>query len=195
MTGENIEYVEGTAVPLRGDEIDTDRIIPARYLRCVTFDGLEEHAFADDRIQDPNHPFNNVNYQGAKILFTGANFGCGSSREHAPQSLMKWGIQGIVGESFAEIFFGNCTTLGIPVATVSKEDMERLFRYTEKNPGTNYLMDLRGMKLECTDGLFNINMPDSARTSLLEGSWNPINALKKNMDAVREKETKLPYNF
>ena len=113
MSANQITSVSGPGVPLVLDDIDTDRIIPARFLRCVTFDGLGDHAFEDDREQDPSHPFNQTQYQNANILLAGRNFGCGSSREHAPQSLMRWGISGIIAESYAEIFFGNCSSLGI----------------------------------------------------------------------------------
>ena len=111
---QKIEQVTGRVVPLPLDDIDTDRIIPARYLRCVTFDGLGEHSFEDDRKQDPNHPFDDARFQGASILLAGSNFGCGSSREHAPQALIRWGIKALIAESFAEIFFGNCTANGVP---------------------------------------------------------------------------------
>src|SRR5690606_39263971 len=117
-------------------------IIPARYLRCVTFDGLGEHAFEDDRKQDPNHPFDKPQYQGASVLVAGRNFGCGSSREHAPQALMRWGIQAVVAESFAEIFFGNCTSLGIPCLRASRADLEKLAAAIEADPTKELTVDL-----------------------------------------------------
>src|SRR5262245_41363759 len=119
-----ITQISGHGVPLLLDDIDTDRIIPARYLRCVTFDGLGEHAFEDDRKQDAKHPFDDPKYVGGAVLIAGRNFGCGSSREHAPQALMRWGIKAVIAESFAEIFFGNCTTLGIPCVSTGRADLE-----------------------------------------------------------------------
>ena len=121
-----IKSVSGTGIPLMLDDIDTDRIIPARYLRCVTFDGLGDHAFEDDRQQDPRHPFNDSKFSGATVLVAGRNFGCGSSREHAPQSLMRWGIKAVIAESFAEIFFGNCCSLGVAAVTASRDELDKL---------------------------------------------------------------------
>ena len=120
-----IEHVTGRALPLRGHDIDTDRIIPARYLRSVSFEGLEQHVFADDR-SAPAHPFNQPQYAGAKVLLVNRNFGCGSSREHAPQALQRWGIQAVVGEGYSEIFLGNSVSMGLPCLTVSHEDVEEL---------------------------------------------------------------------
>ena len=132
-----IEQVSGTGVPLLLDDIDTDRIIPARFLRCVSFEGIGEHAFEDDRKQDPGHPFNKPEYRSGCVLVAGRNFGCGSSREHAPQSLMRWGLQAIIAESFAEIFFGNCTSLGIPAVTAARADLEQMAAAIQADPKTS----------------------------------------------------------
>src|SRR5438045_3227928 len=129
-----ISHVEGRGLPLRGDDIDTDRIMPARFLRAVTFEGLERHVFEDDRASMPEHPFNNAKYAGAAILVVNSNFGCGSSREHAPQGLLRYGIRGIVGESFSEIFLGNSSVLGIPCFTAEPAAVKRLQLAIEKNP-------------------------------------------------------------
>src|SRR5580704_17821873 len=142
-----IERITGTAIPLLLDDIDTDRIIPARFLRCVTFDGLGEHAFEDDRKQDPKHPFNDLRFKGAKILIAGRNFGCGSSREHAPQALQRWGIEAIIGESFAEIFFGNCTALGLPCVNATEPDVKALGEAILANPKLEVTVDLVAQKV------------------------------------------------
>ncbi len=138
-----IRQVTGCGVPLLLDDIDTDRIIPARFLRCVTFDGLGKHAFEDDRQQDPNHPFNNEKYQSGSVLVAGRNFGCGSSREHAPQSLIRWGIKAIIAESFAEIFFGNCTALGTPAVCAGRSDLEKLAELIEEDPSREITVDVK----------------------------------------------------
>ena len=174
------------------DDIDTDRIIPARFLRCVSFDGLGDHAFEDDRKQDPGHPFNQPQYQSAKVLVSGRNFGCGSSREHAPQSLMRWGLQGIVAESFAEIFFGNCTSLGIPAVTAARADLERLGAAIQANPDLEVTIDLVGKEVRWADDKCGCDIPESARGALTSGEWDFLGQLLDNTDQIRATAAKLP---
>jgi 3-isopropylmalate/(R)-2-methylmalate dehydratase small subunit len=190
---QEIQQVTGTAIPLLLDDIDTDRIIPARYLRCVTFDGLGEHAFEDDRKQDPAHPFNEARYRGASILIAGRNFGCGSSREHAPQSLMRWGIKAIVAESFAEIFFGNCTSLGIPAVTASRADLERLAAAVQANPAQSVTVDLPASRVTCGDLEVDVSMPANVCESLTSGQWDFLGQLLDNRDAIRRQAQQIPY--
>ncbi|MEZ6126192.1 MAG: 3-isopropylmalate dehydratase small subunit [Planctomycetaceae bacterium] len=188
-----IKSVTATGIPLMLDDIDTDRIIPARFLRCVTFDGLGEHAFEDDRQQDPAHPFNNPAYQGAGILVAGRNFGCGSSREHAPQSLMRWGIKAIVAESFAEIFFGNCSSLGIAAVRASRGDLQKLAAAIEANPQTELTVDLEALKGTAGDVAVSVTMPDSARDALVTGEWDYLGQLLSAADQVAAHAKSVPY--
>ena len=190
---QSITTISGTAVPLFLDDIDTDRIIPARFLRCVSFDGLGEHAFEDDRQQDPQHPFNNDAYAGASILISGRNFGCGSSREHAPQSLMRWGIQAVVAESFAEIFFGNCTGLGVPCVTAARDDLAKLADAVAADPKTPVTVDLEARTVTCGDLTVNVCLPESVREALVSGRWDFLGQLLDNRDAIRERADALPY--
>lgn len=193
MSNNEIKSVRATGIALLLDDIDTDRIIPARFLRCVTFDGLGEHAFEDDRKQDPNHPFDKTQYQGAGILVAGRNFGCGSSREHAPQSLMRWGIKAILAESFAEIFFGNCGSLGIPAVKAARGDLEKLAAAIEKNPKLEITVDLEQLKVTAEDITFSVIMPDSARDALVTGQWDYLGRLLSAADQVTEHAKKIPY--
>ena len=188
-----IKSVSGTGVPLLLDDIDTDRIIPARYLRCVTFDGLGEHAFEDDRRQDPNHPFNNPSYSGAGVLVAGRNFGCGSSREHAPQSLMRWGLKAIVAESYAEIFFGNCSSLGIAAVLASRDDLNTLAAAIEANPAQTLTVDLETLTVTAGDVSVQVQMPDSARDALVTGEWDYLGQLLSAADAVSAHARTVPY--
>jgi len=190
---QKISRITGTAIAVLLDDIDTDRIIPARYLRCVTFDGLGEHAFEDDREQDPRHPFNDARYRGASILIAGRNFGCGSSREHAPQSLMRWGIKAIVAESYAEIFFGNCTSLGIPAVTASRADLERLAAAVQANPNVLVTVDLNATSVTCGDLALRVSMPENVRESLTSGQWDFLGQLLDNRDAIRRQAQQIPY--
>lgn len=188
-----IKTITGTGVPLFLDEIDTDRIIPARYLRCVTFDGIGEHAFEDDRKQDPNHPFDDERYKNGSVLVAGRNFGCGSSREHAPQALMRWGIKAVVAESFAEIFFGNCTSLGIPAVTASRDDLKKLVAAIEADPNTEINVDLDTSTVTCGGETIACCMPSSARTALTTGQWDFLAQLLEGESQIRQTAGSIPY--
>jgi 3-isopropylmalate/(R)-2-methylmalate dehydratase small subunit len=189
-----VTRVDGRGAVLRGDDIDTDRIIPARYLRCVTFDGLGEHAFEDDRKQAKgNHPLDDERYAGARILVVGRNFGCGSSREHAPQALMRWGFGAFVGESFAEIFFGNCVALGLPAVTMAAAELERLMDAVELDPQQELVLDLAAGTLTSRAGTQKIAMPEGAKRQLLEGNWDATAVLLEAQDAVQRTAATLPY--
>lgn len=190
---QKIERVTGTAIPLLLDDIDTDRIIPARFLRCVTFEGLGQHAFEDDRQQDPRHPFDDPRFRGARILVAGRNFGCGSSREHAPQALLRFGIQAIVGESFAEIFFGNCTSLGIPCVSAAPADLKRLASALEKDPQIAVTVDLVANAVRFGDQAIPFTMPEGARTALVTGEFDFLAQLLAGETHIHETATKLPY--
>ncbi|MBL6706709.1 MAG: 3-isopropylmalate dehydratase small subunit [Planctomycetaceae bacterium] len=189
----NVETVSGTGIPLLLDDIDTDRIIPARFLRCVTFDGIGEHAFEDDREQDPKHPFNQERFQNGSILVSGRNFGCGSSREHAPQSLMRWGVKAIVAESFAEIFFGNCTSLGIPAVCASRSDLRKLAAAIEADPTLEFTLDLNTSTLSFGGETVSVTMPDSARSALTSGQFDALAQLLARKDDIAATASKLPY--
>jgi 3-isopropylmalate/(R)-2-methylmalate dehydratase small subunit len=189
-----IERVQGRACVLRGDDIDTDRIIPARFLRCVTFDGLGEHAFADDREQAKgDHPLDAERFQDTRILVVGNNFGCGSSREHAPQALMRWGFDAFVGGSFAEIFFGNCTALGLPCLVLEPGDLAALMDSVEADPEQEVRVELAEGKLHCRAGSFEARIPEGARDSLIQGTWNATAVLQDAGQAIEACAGRLPY--
>jgi 3-isopropylmalate/(R)-2-methylmalate dehydratase small subunit len=188
-----IVQVTGRGVPLLLDDIDTDRIIPARFLRCVTFEGLGDHAFEDDRRQDPRHPFNDPRFQGGSILIAGRNFGCGSSREHAPQALLRWGIKAIVAESFAEIFFGNCTSLGVPCVRASRSDLERLVAAVQQQPQALLTVDLQSQRVRVNDLDVPAAIPDGPRQSLVTGNWDFLGQLLEGASAVKQVAEQLPY--
>ncbi len=193
MSGPNrLATISGRGLPLRGHDIDTDRIIPARYLRAISFEGLDAHVFADDR-SDPAHPFNAPQYQGASVLLVNRNFGCGSSREHAPQALQRWGIQAIVGESYSEIFFGNSLAIGLPCLSVSHEDVERLMRRVEADPATTLVADVEGLRVSAGDIGVAATMPPSAHEALTTGMWDGTGMLLADFDQVRALADRLPY--
>jgi 3-isopropylmalate/(R)-2-methylmalate dehydratase small subunit len=193
MSANEIKSVTATGIPLLLDDIDTDRIIPARFLRCVTFDGLGDHAFEDDRIQDPAHPFNQEQFQGAGVLIAGRNFGCGSSREHAPQSLMRWGIQAIIAESFAEIFFGNCNSLGIAAVKATRESLQQLAQAVQQNPKVELTVDLMSLTVSCGELHIPVELADSAREALTTGQWDYLGRLLSAVDQVQQHAASVPY--
>ncbi|MPY87422.1 MAG: 3-isopropylmalate dehydratase small subunit [Luteitalea sp.] len=198
MTSESprIQRLSGTMLPLPGNDIDTDRIIPARFLRAITFEGLERHVFEDDRASAHTgqpHPFDNPAYSGASILVVNRNFGCGSSREHAPQALRGWGIRAVVGESFSEIFFGNSVALGIPCVTVSAEDASGLMDLAESSPSTSVDVDLEGLALTAGDRVITLTMSRAAQGALLSGAWDATSLLRDDVEQVKATAARLPY--
>jgi 3-isopropylmalate/(R)-2-methylmalate dehydratase small subunit len=187
-----IQTISGRALPLRGHDIDTDRIIPARYLRAISFEGLEQHVFADDR-SNPSHPFNAPHYQGARVLLVSRNFGCGSSREHAPQALQRWGIRAIVGEGYSEIFFGNSVSIGLPCLTVGHDEIERLVKRVEADPTTEVTVDVERLRVSAGEMSVSATMPPSAHEALTTGMWDGTGLLLADFDRVRALADTLPY--
>lgn len=191
--------IKGKAIPVRGNDIDTDRIIPARYLRCVTFDGIGEHAFEDDRAQLKEkgqvHSFDNPKYATAEILFANKNFGCGSSREHAPQSLMRWnkGIKAVVAESFAEIFLGNCAALGIPCVVADQATIQKLIDAVEMKPDTVFTLDIKNLKLSFGGETVSVQLEKGLQTAFLEGRWDSTAELMSATDEIAKTAKRLPY--
>ncbi len=192
-----IRRVAGTALPVRGNDLDTDRIIPARFLKSITFEGLGEHLFEDDRREassrGENHPVDDERFRGASILLVNANFGCGSSREHAPQAIYRRGIRAIVGESFSEIFFGNSVAIGMPCARASAETMKVLMESAEQDSATPLTVDLEKMNVAAGDRAFAITLPPAARRAFLDGSWDAVGVLLEHFDQVRTVAAQLPY--
>jgi 3-isopropylmalate/(R)-2-methylmalate dehydratase small subunit len=194
MEQKRIHQVRGSGCVLRGHDIDTDRIIPARYLRAVTFDGLGEHAFKDDRAHAKgDHALDDERFGGATILVVGRNFGCGSSREHAPQSLMRHGFQAFVGESFAEIFFGNCVALGLPCVTLPPHHLHAVMEAVELDPEHELILDLEQRVLKSRAGIHEVEIPHGAHRQLTEGSWHATAVLLEAGDAIEATAAKLPY--
>jgi 3-isopropylmalate/(R)-2-methylmalate dehydratase small subunit len=193
-TSTAVERVTGRGCVLRGNDIDTDRIIPARFLRCVTFDGLGDHAFEDDRAQAKgDHPLDDERFEGAEILIVGRNFGCGSSREHAPQALMRFGFRAFVGASFAEIFAGNCTALGLPCVALEEEDLGRLMDSVELDPAQELDVDLVAGHVRCRLGTLPARIAEGARSQLVEGSWNATSVLLQAGADIQRVAARLPY--
>src|SRR3990172_8508804 len=192
-----IVKVSGTGIAVRGNDIDTDRIIPARYLKEITFARMGEYPFYDERFDSEGkpkpHPFNDPKYREASILFVNKNFGCGSSREHAPQALFRFGIHAIVGESFAAIFAGNCVMMGMPTVTVTSVEIEELMKAVESNPQVIVSLDLEKKSLSCRERQIRFDIPDSYRSALMTGSWDCTSMLHANLDKAKKAAAKLPY--
>ncbi len=188
-----ILQISGKCISLVGDDIDTDRIIPARFLKCVNFDSLGKSVFEDDReTLKGNHPFDNKEYQGASILIVNSNFGCGSSREHAPQALMRWGIKAIIGESFAEIFYSNCIAIGIPCFTLPKKLIKDIQKYNDSN--SLFLdIDLKNAFAKSNDLNFHLEIKESSRKMFISGEWDATSTLLENEKLIEDKFDDLPY--
>jgi 3-isopropylmalate/(R)-2-methylmalate dehydratase small subunit len=191
-----IKKITGRAVPVEGDDIDTDRIIPARYMRCVTFDGLGEFLFRDIREtpegQSKNHPIDQAKFKGSTILVSGMNFGCGSSREHAPQAIVRAGYKAVIAGNFAEIFFGNSTTLGLPCVSAKKEDLQALTQLISSEPATEVEIDLEKLKVNAGKLSFPISMKASAQQGLLSGRYDAIADLLANLPKAKSMASTIP---
>ncbi|MEL6490147.1 MAG: 3-isopropylmalate dehydratase small subunit [Cyanobacteria bacterium J06621_3] len=185
--------VSGSGLPLVGNDIDTDRIIPARFLRAVTFDGLGDQVFADDRQQLAEHPFNQSQYQEAQLLVVNRNFGCGSSREHAPQAIARWGINALIGESFAEIFFGNCVAMGVPCVTADADSISQLQHAIANNPSLSLTLNLETMTVQAGDLSVKVKMGAGPRQMFLNGTWDACGQLVAQSDAIGKTAKLLPY--
>lgn len=192
-----ITSISGRGVFVPGTDIDTDRIIPARFMKCVTFDGLGEFAFYDERKKadgtDKPHPLNDARFKGASVLLSGSNFGCGSSREHAPQSLYRYGLRAIIAESYAEIFFGNSITLGMPCVTMSRADIAALAAQIERDPQAEITVDVQNRQVICAGCKYIAGLPHSAHEALVTGKWDAIADLLEGLPDVARTAAALPY--
>ncbi len=192
-----VNEILGSGIPVRGNDIDTDRIIPARFLKCVTFDGIGEFAFADDIAQlaekGITHSFKQKQFQNGKILVSNQNFGCGSSREHAPQSLKRWGIDAIIAESYSEIFYGNCVSLAVPCFTTDNATAKKIQAFIDENPSNEMKLSVEERTITLGDEVITLEIKDGARGQLLDGSWDARSSLVANMDKIKEVALDLPY--
>lgn len=192
-----ITSITGRAVPVPGNDIDTDRIIPASFMKCVTFDGLGQYAFHDERFDEngesKNHPLDAPQHKGASILLSGSNFGCGSSREHAPQALKRFGIQAVVAENFAEIFFGNSTKIGLVCVSLNADQMKTLQQWAKDNPDQNVTIDLQKKSITAGEHSWTFEQKPAATESLLKGTYDPLTQLMANKNAIQQTAQTLPY--
>jgi 3-isopropylmalate/(R)-2-methylmalate dehydratase small subunit len=199
MALEKIKTLKGKGVYVPGDDVDTDRIIPARYMKVVTFDGLGDFLFKDARQDEngnkTNHVLNDEKFAGANVMLVGSNFGCGSSREHAPQAIKRAGFNAIIGESFAEIFYGNSTTLGMPCVEATKEQISEMAQAIEKDPSTEIDIDLEKETVTVAGKTYNVTVRPTAKSALTQGKWDPIAELLEADTAITETAKSLPYVF
>lgn len=194
MANEQIKTIIGSGLPLVGNDIDTDRIMPARFLKSVTFDGLGDRVFTDDRqALHGQHPFDNSAYRQARVLVVNKNFGCGSSREHAPQGLLRWGIRAIVGESFSAIFFANCQAIGLPCVTAAPEIINQLQAAIAADPSQEISIDLENQRIQCSTLTAEIALPAQLRQSFLTGDWDVCGLLVRNQEQIKATAARLPY--
>jgi len=197
MSAERIRIISGRALPVRGEDMDTDRIMPARFLKSITFEGLDTHVFEDDRLEAKRagqlHPFDDPKYQGATILLANRNFGAGSSREHAPQGLNRWGIRAVIAESFAEIFFGNSLMMGLACVTASAKDIETLMSLVERDPKVTFTIDLAEGACQSPGLTVPIAIPDHVRDALMTGAWDTTGLLLDDYEHVNAVSARLPY--
>lgn len=189
--------IYGRGVVIDGDDIDTDRIVPARFLKEITFDAMGEYLFYDVRFDESGNaldfPLNDARFDGAAVMIVGQNFGCGSSREHAPQAILRYGIQAIIGESFAEIFLGNCQSLGIPCVTVSAPDRARLAEAVLSNPQSKLRVDIASRHVAIQEETIAISLADDRQQAFLAGAWDATALLKANADQIAKTAARLPY--
>lgn len=197
MAIEKITEIVGKGIVVRGNDIDTDRIIPARFLKEITFANMGKYAFYDERFDEngdkKNHPFNDDKYKNASVLVVNKNFGCGSSREHAPQSLMRWGIKAIIGESFADIFAGNCSMIGLPAVVAAKEEISKLMDFIEDNPTDETIVDIKNLEVVFNKSKSKISLNESIRKSLMEGTWDSTSLMLEAKEKIKETMQRLPY--
>lgn len=194
-----VRQVSGRPIPLRGNDIDTDRIIPARYLKAVTFDGLGQAVFFDERFDAHGHSKAHIlddprfQAKGTRVALVNKNFGCGSSREHAPQALLRWGVKALIGESFADIFFGNCVALGMPCPTASAADVAALMQAVEEDPAHELTIDIDALTASYRGKTYALQLPAGVRSQFLAGTWDGTRVLLDAGDRIRETAARLPY--
>ena len=193
MSAREIERIEGKAIPMPRDDIDTDRITPARFLKAITFEGMEKALFCDERENTPDHPIDNPAHKGARMMFVGKNVGSGSSREHAPQALKRYGIHALIGVSFAEIFAGNCFAIGVPTAVASADDVHHLIRRAQEEPETRFTVDIGKSTVSFGASVVPIDIQETRRKAFLSGAWDMLANLRENLDRVEKVARRLPY--